>query len=98
MPEGIFDIYEKLSYIDKEIKPENDPKFYETPLVIWSNYKKMDGINTAISPNQLAVEILQDAGVRYPKYFNYLNKLRESYPYLNKYLMDKNRIIDEKCH
>lgn len=95
LPEGIFDIYEKLNYVDVGIKPENDPKFYETPLIIWSNYKKMSKINDAISPNQLAIEILQDAGIRYPKYFNYLIKLRESYPYLNKYLMDKNKIINE---
>jgi phosphoglycerol transferase MdoB-like AlkP superfamily enzyme len=95
-PKGIYDIYEKLGYIDKNKKPEQDPKFYETPIITWSNYKKMNKLPVPISPNQLAVEILRDSGIKYPNYFNYLLRLREKYPFLNRSLVDKNELMNDE--
>jgi hypothetical protein len=77
-------------------KPEQDPKFYETPIITWSNYKKMNKLPVPISPNQLAVEILRDSGIKYPNYFNYLLRLREKYPFLNRSLVDKNELMNDE--
>jgi tetratricopeptide (TPR) repeat protein len=94
-PKGIYDIYEKLGYIDKSKKPEEDIKFYETPILTWSNYKVMNKYPEPISPNQLALEILMDSGIKYPDYFNYLLKLREKYPYLNNNIVNKNNLMKD---
>lgn len=95
-PLGIYDIYDKLGYIDKNKKPEEDIKFYETPLITWSNFKEMNKFPDPISPNQLAVEILMDSGISYPDYFNYLLKLRGKYPYLNNNIVNKNNLMKDE--
>ncbi|MCX7746469.1 MAG: LTA synthase family protein [Clostridia bacterium] len=94
-PLDSFDIFKKLGFGNTE-NPLGDIEFFKTPLITWSNYKKMTKFDTPISSNQLAVEILKDTELAYPSYFDFLMELREKYPYLNNYLVDKNQYLNDE--
>lgn len=56
---------------------------YKTSLVMYSNYKDI-GIETEyITTNQLAPQIVKDAGIVHSSYFDYIYSLRESYPVMH---------------
>lgn len=57
---------------------------YSTPVVAYSNYKDIEIDCEYISPNQLAPQLLKDAGIEYSSYFDYIYSLREDYPVITK--------------
>jgi phosphoglycerol transferase MdoB-like AlkP superfamily enzyme len=86
-----YKIYDKLG--TKE-NPEQEKglgvlKYYTTPLVTWSNYKEMRTFSSVISPSHVGYEILKDAGVRYPDYFNILPQLETTFPIMHLKNIDK---------
>ena len=97
LPDGNYEIYYKLGYWNGETDPRADKKFYEVPYVAWSSYKELPKLDTPISPNQLALEILKDSGIKYPPYFNILLELREKYPYLSSYLSSKTALANDRA-
>lgn len=97
LPGGNYDIYNKLGYTDGTTDPRTDKKFYELPYVAWSSYKDLPKIDTPISSSQLAIEILKDAGIKYPSYFNSLLELRTEHPYLSSYLDNKAELANDKA-
>lgn len=90
-----YDIYNKTGYLADGEASDSTMKLYETPVVRWASFKKLPALNSPISPNQLAYEILQDSGVSYPGYFDYLKVVADKYPYLNNYLQDKNELLQD---
>jgi phosphoglycerol transferase MdoB-like AlkP superfamily enzyme len=96
LPDGNYEIYNKLGYADGKTDPRSDKKFYEIPLVTWSSYKELPKLDTPMSPNQIALEILRDAGIKYPSYFNSLLEFRDKYPYLSSYLNNKTDLLNDK--
>lgn len=97
LPGGNYEIYEKLGYADGKTDPRSDMKFYETPYILWSNYKELPKQDTPISPNQLAVELLKESGIQYPSYFNSLIELRKTHPYLSSYLESREELMQDKA-
>ena len=97
LPGGNYDIYNKLGFTDGSTDPRSDKKFYELPYVAWSSYKELPKLDTPITPNQLAIEILKDSGIKYPSYFNSLLELRKSHPYLSSYLDSKVGLANDKA-
>ena len=83
--DNFYKIYDKLgAKQDAELKQGiGDLKYYTTPLATWSNYKEMRSFPSIISPSHLSYEILKDAGVDYPSYFNILPKLESKYPIMH---------------
>ncbi|MHB8062758.1 MAG: LTA synthase family protein [Ruminiclostridium sp.] len=80
-----YQIYDKLGANDK---PEQEQglgklKYSTTPIATWSNYKEMRSFPDIISPSHISYEILKDAGVEYPNYFNILPKLEATFPILH---------------
>jgi hypothetical protein len=53
--------------------------------------------DTPITPNQLAIELLKEAGIQYPSYFNSLLELRKEHPYLSSYLESKDELMKDKA-
>lgn len=96
LPGGNYDIFNKLGFTDGRTDPRTDKKFYELPYVAWSSYKDLPKIDTPITPNQLAIEILRDSGIKYPSYFNSLLELRKTHPYLSSYLDSKEELANDK--
>ncbi len=78
-------IYNKLgAKQDAEAKQGiGELKYYTTPLATWSNFKEMRSLPSIMSPSHLSYEILKDAGVEYPSYFNILPKLESKYPIMH---------------
>ena len=97
LPGGNYDIYSKLGFTDGRTDPRTDKKFYEMPYVAWSSYKELPKLDTPITPNQLAIEILKDSGIKYPSYFNSLLELRTTHPYLSSYLDSKAGLVNDKA-
>lgn len=97
LPGGNYDIYNKLGFTDDGTNPRSDKKFYELPYVAWSSYKELPKLDTPITPNQLAIEILKDSGIKYPSYFNSLLELRTNHPYLSSYLDSKVGLSNDKA-
>lgn len=57
---------------------------YSTPLVVYSNFKDIDIVSEYMTPNQIAPQILMDAGISYSSYFDYMYNLRSKYPIVHK--------------
>lgn len=57
---------------------------YGTPLAVYSNYTDSDMGCEYMTPNQLAPQILNDAGIKHSSYFDYIYSLREVYPVIHK--------------
>ena len=57
---------------------------YSTPIVAYSNYKDIDIGCEYISPNQLAPQIILDAGIEHSSYYDYIYSLRDDYPVITK--------------
>lgn len=70
--------FEKLGFLN------NVYNKYSTPLVTYSNFKDISIDSEYITPNQIAPQILNDAGISYNNYFDYIYSLREKYPVLHK--------------
>ncbi|GFZ34436.1 hypothetical protein CSC2_49620 [Clostridium zeae] len=88
-PIGVYDVYNSLNYFNDKEKIDSDINSYSTPLAIWSNYKEIPTLASKISPAQLSLHILKEAGVSYPVYFNILDQLSKEHPYLQSYLNGK---------
>jgi len=86
-----YKIYDKLGTKEKLEKEQGlgELKYYTTPLVTWSNYKEMRTFSSVISPAHIGYEILKDAGVKYPDYFNILPQLEATYPIMHLKNIDK---------
>ena len=56
---------------------------YGTFLAAYSNYKDIS-FPEYVTPNQLAPQMLIDSGVNYSSYYNYIYRLREQYPVIQK--------------
>lgn len=86
-----YKVYDKLGA--KEEKEQKQGlgilKYYTTPFVTWSNFKEMRTIPNIISPTHVGYEILKDAGVKYPNYFNIQASLETTAPILNLKNIDK---------
>lgn len=63
---------------------------YSTPIVAYSNYKDITIDTERISPNQLAPQVLKDAGINYSSYYDYIYSLREDYPVITKAFVTDN--------
>jgi phosphoglycerol transferase MdoB-like AlkP superfamily enzyme len=96
LPQGNYEIFDKLGYTEGKADPRSLKKFFETPYVLWSNYGELPRLNAMVSPSQLSLELLKDAGIKYPSYFNSLLELREKHPYLNSYLDSKTGLANDK--
>ncbi len=86
-----YKMYDKLG-TKKTLEQEQglgELKYYTTPLVTWSNYKETRSFSSIISPSHLSYEILKDAGVEYPNYFNIQPLLEEKYPIMHQKNIDK---------
>ncbi len=85
-----YKIYDKLGVKDEGEQKQGigELKYYTTPLVTWSNYRDMRSFSSIISPSHIAYEILNDAGVSHPNYFNILPELESTYPILHLKNMD----------
>ena len=83
--DDFFNVYDKLgAKEDAELKQGiGELKYYTTPLVTWSNFREMRTIPTIISPSHLSYEMLKDAGVNYPNYFNIMPALEKKYPIMH---------------
>jgi len=81
-PKGNMHLYDKLGYFENIDAAESDAKLYTTPIAIWSNFKEVEEISTAISPAQLSYQILKDSNAEIPGYFYIFNELIEKYPVL----------------
>lgn len=58
---------------------------YATPIIAFSNYKSMDKLeNEYITPNQLSVQMLYEAGIEHDSYFDYIYSLRKDFPVITK--------------
>lgn len=57
---------------------------YTTPIIAYSNYKNIEIGCEYITPNQIAPQVLRDAGIEYSSYFDYIYSLREDYPVIQK--------------
>lgn len=80
-----YKVYDKLGADDiaEQTQGIGILKYYTTPYVSWSNYRDMRKIGSIISPSHLAYEIMSDAGVTYPSYFNILPELESKYPIMH---------------
>ncbi|EMS70373.1 LTA synthase family protein [Ruminiclostridium cellobioparum] len=80
-----YSVYDKLgAKQDSELKQGiGELKYYTTPLVTWSNFREMRSFSSIISPSHLSYEILKDAGVDHPNYFNIMPQLEEKYPIMH---------------
>lgn len=80
-----YSVYDKLeAKQDAELKQGiGELKYYTTPLATWSNFREMRSFPNIISPSHLSYEIMKDAGVDYPNYFNILPDLEEKYPIMH---------------
>ncbi|MDF2985287.1 MAG: phosphoglycerol transferase family protein alkaline phosphatase superfamily [Eubacterium sp.] len=85
-----YNIYDRLGAEETAENKQGlgELKYYTTPLVTWSNFKEMRTFPKIISPSHLSYEILKNAGVNYPSYFNIMPKLEEQYPILHLKNMD----------
>lgn len=85
-----YTIYDKLAVENKAETAQKlgDLKYYTTPIVTWSNYKEMRSFSKILSPSHISYEVLKDAGVKYPNYFNILTQLENSYPIMHQKGMD----------
>jgi hypothetical protein len=97
LPQGNYEIYEKLGYTDGKTDPRSDRKFFETPYILWSSDRELTMPDTPITPNQLAIELLKESGIQYPSYFNSLLELRKEHPYLSSYLESKDELMKDKA-
>lgn len=57
---------------------------YTTAIIAYSNYKDIEIGCEYITPNQIAPQVLRDAGIEYSSYFDYIYSLREDYPVIQK--------------
>lgn len=92
-----YQIYDKLG-VKNPVPQEqglDDLKYYTTPLVTWSNYQEMRTFPSVISPSHVGYEILKDAGVIYPSYFNILSQLEAKFPILHLKNIEKVDVSDE---
>ena len=78
-----YDLYDRLVNTDKAEDYLGKLKYYITPVATWSNYREMRSFPNIISPTHLTYEILKDAGVKYPNYFNILADLEKKYPIMH---------------
>ncbi len=80
-----YKVYDMLGTNDKSAQNQNleKLKYYTTPFAAWSNYKEIDSFSEIVSPSHLAYKILQDAGAKFPNYFNILPELEKSFPVLH---------------
>ncbi len=80
-----YKVYDLLGTDDRSAQNQNleKLKYYTTPFAAWSNYKEIDSFSEIVSPSHLAYKVLQDAGVKYPNYFNILPELEKNFPVLH---------------
>ena len=78
-----YDLFDRLVNTDKAEDYLGRLKYYKTPVATWSNYHEMRSFPNIISPTHLTYEILKDAGVKYPNYFNILPELEKKYPIMH---------------
>lgn len=73
-----------LSFLDESgfLKDVNNK--YSTPLVAYSNFKDININSQYITPNQIAPQVIKDAGISYSSYFDYIYNLRKKYPVIHK--------------
>lgn len=88
-----YKIYDRLGTNDTSAQDQGlgDLKYYTTPFASWSNYTELPALPEIVSPSHIAYEILRDAGVKYPNYFNILPALEKTYPVMH---MQKKDIVD----
>ena len=80
-----YKVYDKLA-VDNKSETEQklgELKYYTTPIVTWSNYTELRSFSKIISPSHISYEILKDAGVKYPNYYNILTQLETVYPIMH---------------
>lgn len=80
-----YKVFDKLAVENKSETEQKlgELKYYTTPFVTWSNYTELRSFSKIISPSHISYEILKDAGVNYPNYFNILNQLENIYPIMH---------------
>lgn len=80
-----YKVYDKLAAPDKLATEQKlgELKYYTTPFVAWSNYTELRSFSKILSPSHISYEILKDAGVKYPNYFNILTNLETKYPIMH---------------
>lgn len=78
-------VYDRLGTKEApaEAKGFDNLKYYTTPYVSWSNYKEMRTFDKIVSPSHIGYEVLKDAGVKFPNYFNILPQLEATYPIMH---------------
>lgn len=68
--------------------PENK---YKTPVIMYSNYKKLEANTEVFTPNQFAPQVLKDSGIKYSSYFDFIYSLREKFPVIQReFSIDEN--------
>ncbi|QNU66784.1 sulfatase-like hydrolase/transferase [Ruminiclostridium herbifermentans] len=85
-----YKVYDKLAVENKSETEQKlgELRYYTTPFVTWSNYTELRSFSKIISPSHISYEILKDAGVKYPNYFNILAQLENNYPIMHQKGMD----------
>ena len=80
-----YKVYDKLAVENKSETEQKlgELKYYTTPIVTWSNYTELRSFSKIISPSHISYEILKDAGIKYPNYFNILTQLEAVYPIMH---------------
>lgn len=86
--EGFYDLMKKVNGKDAS----EDIKSYNTPVAVWSNVSEIPRLETDISSNILSYNILSNAGVEYPNYYNILEEIQNKYPIMN---INTKGIVDE---
>lgn len=75
----------------------NDPiNHYETPFIVYSNYKDIEIDTELMSESQIATEILKNSELSYPAYFDYIYSLRSDYPITQKQFVQYDKELKNK--
>lgn len=70
--------FDELNYMDSSLYAK-----YTTPFIAYSNYSDIDVDVEYMTPNQIAPQILRDAGIPHSSYYDYIYSLREDYPVIH---------------
>ena len=86
------DVYVQTGFMDGPVAPRRAPRDemlaqHETPLLIWSNRTGTERRVDTISPAFLPLHVLEAAGIGHPYYTDFLGKLRERFPVIDRNLL-----------
>lgn len=76
--------FSTLGYVNGETYEK-----YMVPLVVYSNYKKINVDEENISPTVITTQILKDSKISYSRYFDYIIQTQKKYPVIHKKFTEK---------